>query len=261
MFSLFKRKRKVILCLGGGAARAIANVGVLKVLVENKIPIDMVIGASMGALVGAGYCVGRSLEYMIKVSQEFKMEKITDVTLSSQAITKGQKLREVVKEILDDKSFKDCTIPFGIATTDINTGEDLLYTDGNLQNLVTASCSWPTIFPPVENEGRMLADGGIANSVPVKWAIDGGKNYIIAVKTGFEPQALNSPNMLDYLVQTIQIMGEKLERCQMIHADCAIEPLLHEWTQIDFNKGTEMIIRGVEAAEKIIPQLKKDLGL
>ena len=215
MFPFFKRKRKVVLCLGGGAARAIANVGVLKVLVENKIPIDMVIGASMGALVGAGYCVGRTLEYMVKVSEEFKMDTITDVTFSSQSITKGEKLREVVKEILDNKHFSDCTIPFGIATTDINTGEDILYTDGDLQTLVTASCSWPTIFPPIEYEGRMLADGGIANSVPVKWAIDGGKTYIIAVKTGFEPQGLPSPNMLAYLVQTIQIMGEKLERYQL----------------------------------------------
>ncbi len=92
MFSLFKKRKKVILCLGGGAARAIANVGVLKVLKENNIPIDMVIGASMGALVGSGYCIGRSIDYMVTLAKEFKVEKITDVAFSSQAITKGQKL-------------------------------------------------------------------------------------------------------------------------------------------------------------------------
>ncbi len=136
-----------------------------------------------------------------------------------------------------------------------------MYKNGDLETLVTASCSWPTIFPPVEYDGRLLADGGIANSVPTKWSLDGANNYVIAVKTGFEPQALNSPNLLAYLVQTIQIMGEKMERHQMEKADCMIEPLLHEWTQIDFDKGAEMVVRGEEACIQHIAQIKKDLHL
>ncbi|MDD4202946.1 MAG: patatin-like phospholipase family protein [Candidatus Omnitrophica bacterium] len=265
MFEFFKKKR-TILCLGGGAARAIANIGVLKVLDQEKIPIDLIIGSSMGALVGAAYSVGRSVSYMIQRVEQFDVEEITDITLSRSAFTKGERLNRFITEVTDGKSFKDCKIPLAITATDLNTGEEYLFRSsddpGNMQKIVQASCSWPAFFPPLEFNGKLLADGGIKNSVPVKWAreID-PKAYIIAVKTGFEPQLIKYNHMLEYLVQTIQIMGQELDRYQSLGASCVIEPDLHEFNQLDFAKIPIMLERGELACRKKIKKIKRRIDL
>ena len=258
----FLKKKKTILCLGGGAARAVANIGVIKVLEREKIPIDLIIGSSMGAVVGAAYSVGRSVSYMVQRVEQFDVQQITDITLSKSAFTKGERLHEFIKEITDEKSFKDCKIPLAVTATDLNTGEEYLFKSeddlGNMQRIVQASCSWPAFFPPIEFNGKLLADGGIKNSVPVKWAreID-PKAYIIAVKTGFEPQLLKYNHMLEYLVQTIQIMGQELDRYQSLGASCVIEPDLHEFNQLDFDKAPIMVERGELACRKKIKKIKR----
>ncbi|MBN1353926.1 MAG: patatin-like phospholipase family protein [Candidatus Omnitrophica bacterium] len=254
------RKRKVALALGGGAARGLANLGVLKVFEEERIPIDLVVGTSIGGLIGAAYCLGVPIGVMEKSALNFKLGKLVDLGLSNTAITKGKKLARIVAEFTDKKTFADARIPFAITATDIETGDELVYTKGNLQDIVRASCSWPGIFPPVKIYGRKLADGGIRNSIPVKMARRLGATTVIAVDIGFCVRKGEIKNLIQMFIQSIQIMGEELDEYQSMQADIIIKPKLTNIDQLAFNRAKEAIREGEAAARKSINAIRKKVG-
>lgn len=249
------------MALGGGSARGFANIGVLKVLDREKIPVDLIIGSSMGAFVGAVYALGRNTDYMQSEANKFTLKDITDLQFPSMSVLKGEKLRKKVYSFIGDKMIEDCIIPLAITATDIKTGDEHLFTKGNLAELVTASCSWPGFFPPVEIEGKLLADGGMRNSVPVKWAESLGATFNIAVKVGFEPQKIDVSNIFALMAQSVQIMGEELDKYQSMQADVIIEPDLSGITQLDFHKAQEIIERGEEAANEKVREIKRKLRI
>jgi len=256
--NIFK-KRKVVLALGGGSARGFANIGVLKVLEREKIPIDMIIGSSMGALIGATYSLGNPVKTIIQEAEKFSWKRILDMTFPRVAVLEGKKIANVIGHLTDHKTFEDCKIPIAITATDIETGGEVLFSSGNLQKIILASCSWPGFFPPVEVNGQLLCDGGIRNSVPAKWAKDLGATFVIAVRVGFAPQRIESTNIFQLMIQSIQIMGEELDKYQSTKADVVVEPDLRGISQLDFNKAREIINSGEIATEKVIGKLKRAL--
>jgi len=255
------KKRKVVLALGGGSARGLANIGVLKVLEQHKVPIDLLVGSSMGALIGAAYSGGIPIEKMEKLAWEFKVQDITDVTMPRLAILKGKKLENKIRELTGNISYSDCKIPMAITATNIKNGEELIFTDGDLQKIIKASCSWPGFYPPVKIDGNLLADGGIRHGVPVKWAKELGATFIIAVKVGFAPQKIDENNIFQTLVQSIQIMGEELDKYQSMQANVVIDPKLDNINQLDFDKAREIILIGEAACEREIKRIKSLLRI
>jgi len=258
--SIFK-KRKIVLVLGGGSARGFANIGVLKVLEQERIPIDLIIGSSLGALTAALYSLGMPTHRMEEAAFQFTADKLTDLSISKMSLLKGKKLAKVIEELLEKKGFSDTRIPLAITTTDIETGEELVHTKGNLHKLVLASCSWPGIFPPVEIDGRKLVDGGIRNSIPVKMAKQLGATKIIAVDIGFCVKKGKIENLFQLFIQSIQILGEELDTYQSMQADVVIKPKLHNIDQLAFDKSTQAIRDGEEAAKAAIPEIRKKLNL
>ncbi|MBL7156843.1 MAG: patatin-like phospholipase family protein [Candidatus Omnitrophica bacterium] len=257
---LFK-KPKVALALGGGAARGIANIGVLKVLEKERIPIDLIVGSSIGGLVGAAYGLGVPTYRMEKAALKFSWAKLADFSISKISIIKGKKLAKLIEEFTDKKRFEDAQIPFAITTTDIETGEELMHTKGNLQKVIQASCSWPGIFAPVTIDGRKLTDGGIRNSIPVKMAKRLGATTVIAVDIGFSVKKGKLDNLFQMFIQSIQILGEELDRYQSMQADIIIKPKLHNIDQFAFHRAKRALLDGEEAARKAIPVIKKKLRL
>ncbi len=257
----FLKKRKVALALGGGAARGLANIGVLKVLERERIPIDLIVGSSIGSFVGAGYSVGIPTYRMEEAALGFTMDKLTDFSISRMSALKGKKLGKVIREFTDGKDFEDAQIPIAITATDIETGEELVYTKGNLQEIIKASCSWPGIFPPVAIDDRKLADGGIRNSIPAKMARRLGATIVIAVDVGFCVKAGKLENLFQLFIQSIQIMGKELDAYQSMQADVIIKPKLHNIDQFAFDQAKRAISDGETAARAAIPQICKLLGL
>ena len=257
---LFK-KRKIALALGGGAARGIANIGVLKILKREKIPIDLIVGSSIGGLVGASYCLGVPTYTMEKAALKFSWDKLADFSISRWSVIKGKKLEKIIAEFTDKKTFSDAEIPFAITTTDIETGEELVHTKGNLQKIIRASCSWPGIFPPVVIEGKKLVDGGIRNSIPVKMARDLGATMVIAVDIGFCVKKGKVDNLFQMFIQSIQILGEELDSYQSMQADVIIKPKLLNIDQFAFHRAKRAMQDGEEAAKAAIPKIKKKLRL
>jgi len=261
IFDFLKTKRKVTLVLGGGSARGIAHIGVLKVLERERIPIDRVVGTSMGGLIGAAYAVGVPVKDMEEHAYNFNFKKLLDPTLPKIGLLAGDKLEILIKELIAHRNFEDCRIPLAIVTTDIETGEEIVYQKGNLTKIIRASCSWPGIFNPVRIDGRLLSDGGIKNSVPTKIAKALGADYLLAVDAGFCVKRGRITNIFQMILQSFQITGEELNKYQSLGADFTIKVDLGDIDQSGFERAREAIVKGYHAAEESIGSLKKDLGL
>jgi NTE family protein len=259
---LFK-KSKNILVLGGGSARGLCSIGVLKVLEKyfgkEKMSFDMVIGTSIGSLIGASYCLGMSIEELERRVGEFSWPKMVDFGIYSTGMVKGERLEDIIRDCVDGRGFADMKVPFALTTTDIETGEELIHDSGDLIKLLRASCSWPGIFTAVENEGRLLVDGGVRNSIPTKAAKKYGATFILAVNPGFAVKNQKMNNVLRVTVQAVQIMGEELNAYQSRQADIIIKPDLKNIDQFDFDRSGYIIKMGEAAAEDMIRRIKKRL--
>jgi NTE family protein len=228
---------------------------------RDKMPFDMLVGTSIGSLIGAAYGLGISIEELERKAMRFSWPNLVDLGFFTTGLIKGEKLEKIIREIVNGKGFKDMRVPFALTTTDIETGEELTHTSGDLVKLVRASCSWPGIFSAVEYGGRLLVDGGVRNSIPTKAANEMGGTFIIAVNPGFAVKGQKLNNLLKVTIQGIQIMGEELNAYQAKAADIAIKPILRNIDQFDFDRASEIIREGEIAAEKSINKIKRSLML
>ena len=261
--SIFKRKKRVLV-LGGGSARGLCNIGVLRVL-ENHfgpgaLPFDMVIGTSIGSLIGAAYCLGMSPDELEKKAEKFSWPKLVDIGIHPTGLIKGDRLQEIIRDLINDGTFSRMKVPFALTTTDLETGEEHIHDSGDLVRLIRASCSWPGIFSAVEVDGRMLVDGGVRNSVPTKWAYKAGATFVLAVNPGFAVMKGKITNLLQATIQAMQIMGEELNTYQANIADVAINPKLENIDQFGFDKADIIIRQGEVAAEEKIEEIKRKIG-
>lgn len=261
MFNLFKKNKKVTLVLGGGSARGLAHIGVLKVLEREKIPIDRIVGTSMGAFIGAAYAVGVSISMMEEKAYKFTTDKLLDPTIPRMGLLAGEKLELAIRDMIDSKTFADCKMPVAVVTTDVENGETIVHQTGDLVKIVRASCSWPGIFNPVTIDGMMLSDGGIKSSVPTRVARDLGAEFIIAVDVGFCVKKGKISNIFQMILQSFQITGEELNKYQSMDADITIKVNLGEFDQASFEQAQEAVAKGIESAEAKIEEIKEELGL
>jgi len=259
------QKRKVILVLGGGGARGLSGIGVLKVLIKHfgrdKLPFDMIIGTSIGSLIGAAYCLGIEPLELEKWAVQFTWQNIVDLGFHATGLIKGKKFEDLIFKTIGKQKFSDMRIPFALTTTDIETGEELMHTSGDLVKLIRASCSWPGIFSAVEYNGRLLVDGGLRNSIPTKAAQEFGATFVLAVNPGFCVKKQKVKNLFKAMIQSVQIMGEELNTYQSGLADLTIKPELKDVDQFDFDKAELIIKQGEFAAEQKIKTLKRKLRI
>lgn len=256
-----KTHKKATLVLGGGSARGVAHIGVLKVLERERIEIERIVGTSMGALIGASYAVGTPIDKLEEKAYSFVMNQLLDPTIPRMGLLAGEKLEATIKEIIDNKNFEDCRMPVSIVTTDIENDIEVVYEKGDMAKIIRASCSWPGIFNPVRIDGRLLVDGGIKNSVPTKIAKTFNPDYTIAVDVGFCVRHGRIENILQMLLQSFQIMGHELNKYQANEADVVINVELNELDQTAFNRSREAVYEGMRSAEAMVGQIKKDMAI
>lgn len=157
---------KVGLVLSGGGARGFAHIGVLRVLERHGVVPDVIAGTSMGAVLGALYAAGYRADELFEIADELSWRDIIDVSLNA-GLIKGDKLREFLRQHLPE-TFADLDVPLAVTTTDMETGEQVVFLEGDLVPAVRASACYPGAFEPVDFQGRTLADGGIVNNLPVE---------------------------------------------------------------------------------------------
>lgn len=174
------------LALGSGAARGLAHIGVLKVLDEAGVAVDIIAGTSMGAFIGAMYAAGVPITQMEQAALELdwlSMAKLLDPVLPTSGLTDGKKLVAFMAELLPVRDFKELRLPLAVTATDINTGEAVVIKQGDLLEALRASLAFPGIFSPVRFGQRLLVDGGLCKPIPTDAARTLGAQKIIGVCT------------------------------------------------------------------------------
>lgn len=175
--------QKIGLALGGGSAKGCAHLGVFQYLEENTIQAQMVSGTSIGSFAGAVYAAGKHKE-LLEFSKTITWQMIVqhlDLAFPRQGIMSGKRLEKFLKKFLPYQNIEDLPIPFYAIATDISTGEEIILDKGPLIPAIRASISLPVIFTPIEKEGRLLADGGLVNPLPINVLRNKGAEKIIAV--------------------------------------------------------------------------------
>ncbi|MEM7261631.1 MAG: patatin-like phospholipase family protein [Planctomycetota bacterium] len=287
-------KGKVVLALGGGGSRGLAHLGVMKVLEEEGIPIDGIVGTSVGSIVGAAYAVhGRidpvidfTLEYlrsdefandhfrrlmfgandaelnMLKafVSRIRKGLSFTSL-ITRPAIYDGQTLAEVVNAFVPDIDFADLATPFGVPAIDLRHPVEVLLAAGSVRTAVLASCSLPGFFPPVEVDDMLLADVGVMGSVPVSAAnelVPGAMVIAVDLSSELEPIERIEKGW-DSIMRCETIAARKLNQLELARADVVIRPDIGAKYWSDFTELRRMIEAGAEAARAKIPEIRSRL--
>ena len=161
-------KTKIGLALGGGAAKGIAHVGVLKALQDAKVDIDFIAGTSAGAIAAALYAFRLDLETIDQLARGLTFSKVTNFKLAKTGFFSTDSLKQLLLEQIGPVNIEDASIPLAIVTTDIKTGEVVTLTRGSLADAVCASTAIPGIYIPVSIGGRTLVDGGLLQNVPIQ---------------------------------------------------------------------------------------------
>ncbi len=268
---------KVGLALGSGAARGIAHIGVIKALTEADIPIHMIAGTSMGCLVGACFAADSRISVLEEIALTSNLRKLTQLldpkfTFLRWGLLSGGRVEAFLRNIIGDKKFSDCEIPFSAVACDIKTGNEIIINSGSLIKGVRASISIPAIFVPVNYDGVYLVDGGAVNPVPADIVRFMGANFTIAVNVLNDPRrrrhlgltgdkrSSKPPTLFNTLIQTIYIMEYEIVRSSILKADILIEPDVTQIEPYEFYRGQEAIEAGYKAAVPVVPEIKKLLA-
>jgi NTE family protein len=254
-------KPKVALVLGGGAARGFAHVGVLRVLEQEKIPIDMIVGTSVGSLIGAMYASNPNSFELEWTSFTLEKDDIFDFSILSSATgpVKGEKLEKFVNAKVPVKNIEQLKVPFYAVAADLNTGEPVVFSSGPVCKAVRASCSIPGVFTPLSYNNRQLIDGGVLGNVAPEVARQYGANLVIVVSIDKSTQNKDTGNLVSITLQAIAIMSNKIDSYKLKEADVLIAPEIGDVGTMDFTQKKRCMQAGIDAAQKAIPEIKKRL--
>ncbi len=272
---LFKKQNlKVGLALGSGAARGLAHIGVLKALKEAEIPIDIIAGTSMGAMVGACFAKDGTITTVEETALNTgwkEMARFLDSKIGHirQGLIYGGRVDNLLQSLIGSIKFNQLKIPFSCITTDINTGERVVITSGLVKDAVRASISIPGIFVPVVVQDKCLVDGGLIDPLPIEALKEMGANVMIAINVLVDPQrskrsASSSkgsavpeiPNIFNAILQSLYIMEYEIAKHIILQADLVISPQVSHIEAFDFNRGEEAILTGYKAGKEILPKLR-----
>jgi NTE family protein len=256
--ALAVRTPAIGLALGGGFARGIAHIGVLKVLEEEGIPVRVVTGTSVGALIGACYCSGLSISEMQDVAHSVRFTTFARWTLSRYGFASNDRMVAFLARTLKCKTFEDLRIPLGVTATDFNTGEGVVFHSGSIVEPVRASCAYPGMFLPVEIRGRYLIDGMLSHPVPTRPLLEMGADRVLAVHLK-GTWALGGPprHLFDVIGQSFAIAQDAMSSLWRGAADVVVEPDVAGFAYDDFKRADDLIRAGEVAMRDALPEVRK----
>jgi NTE family protein len=244
--------------LGGGFARGMAHIGVLKVLEQEGIPVRMIAGTSVGALIGACYCSGLSIEELEKVARSVRFTTFARWTVSRYGFASNDRMVQFLNRTLKVKTFEELRIPLGITATDFNTGEGVVFHSGSMIDPVRASCAYPGMFLPVNIRGRWLVDGMLSHPVPTSPLHEMGADRVIAVHLRGQWSKDGAPrHLFDVIGQSFAIAQDQMSHLWRGAADVIVEPDVAGFAYDDFKRAGELITAGETATQKALPEIRK----
>ena len=248
--------------LGGGFARGIAHIGVLKVLEEEGIPVRAITGTSVGALIGACYCSGLSIPEMEQVAHVSRFTTFARWTVSRNGFASSDRMASFLTRTLKVRTFEELRTPLGVTATDFNTGEGVVFHSGSIVDPVRASCSYPGMFLPVEIRGRYLVDGMLSHPVPTRPLREMGANRVLAVHLKGTWANGGAPrHLFDVIGQSFAIAQDAMSSLWREAADLVIEPNVAGFGYDDFKRADELIHAGEVAMRQALPEVRKWLEI
>jgi NTE family protein len=286
------KKFKVGLALGGGGVRGLVHIGVLKVFERAHIPIDIIVGTSMGAVIGGSYALlGQSftleekvlellkrgeiarLEFLAAESRPEEKRKIVEGLITfvkellpwnlrgiKRWIANGAEIELLVRELVEEADFSQTRIPFACVACDLKTGEEIILKEGKMIEAIMASSSVPGVFPPIEIKGKLLVDGAMTSEVPVEAARKLGADFIIAVNAESKIFQSKFRHGMDILFQSDEIRSRELIRLKLEMADFVIQPWIENISWAAFSKGEQCIREGEKATLGALNRLKSAIA-
>ena len=247
--------RRIGLALGGGAAKGIAHIGVLKAIEENHLNVEFIAGTSIGALVASYYAFGKTVDNLQEISKEMKFTSMIGFTWQKKGLFSTKSFREMVIRDLGDVRIEEARIPLAICATDIATGERIILRSGNLADAICASVAVPGMFIPVEIDGRQLVDGGITENVPVSALEQMGAGITIAVNLNGCPHYQKPDDMIAIMGNAIDIAIDLRTKEQLKKADLVLSLDLKDFSRLgDSEEFKELFRIGHEGMQKKINQ-------
>ena len=262
-------KRRIGLALGSGSARGWAHIGVIRALGAAGIRPHLVVGTSIGALVGAAYALEKldSLEAWVRGFRLRDVVGFFDVGFGS-GLIKGERLIKALREGVADRAMEELTIPFAAVATALQTGDEVWLRNGSTLDAVRASIALPGLFPPVRREGTLLVDGGLVNPVPVSLARAMGADIVIAVdlssdmvgrRLRADQDGEAKPSPVDIFISSMQVMQVRIARSRMAGEppNLVVAPRVSQVGLLDFHRAAEAIDEGRHAVERVAAQLEE----
>jgi NTE family protein len=287
---MFWKKKRIGLALGGGGARGLAHIGVLRVLEKEEIPIDLIAGTSIGALVGGAYASGINPDGLQKKveeylnSAEFRSSAIKafegahakgEVGLAQKiqtylrnhfyliqamfkpGILSNEDFQTTIDYFIPDIQIEETRIPFRAVATDLVSGEEIIFSKGSLRQAVMASCAVPGAIAPLKEGERLLSDGGTICRVPSPVARQEGADIVIAVVVdrGIGSEELRT--VVDVYLRVSEIMGERLKQYELAEADVVILPVVGDLHWSNFSQAMNLIDEGEKAAREKLDDIRR----
>lgn len=247
----------VALALGSGGNRGFAHVGVIKVLEENNIPVDIVVGTSAGSVVGALYAGGYHADGLEQMALNLNKSELDDYELSAEGYIRGERLQDFINQALQNRSIEQLDKPFAAMATELASGRATVFNQGNTGMAVRASSSIPGIFQPVPINGSEYVDGGLTNPVPVNVAQKMGADIVIAVDVSRQPQNYpKTTNVIKILLQSVRIMRQKIIDNEITAAQVVIRPRIGVTPDLNPESKQSLIKAGEDAANAAMPEIR-----
>ncbi len=271
---------KIGLALGGGGARGLAHIGVLKAFEQNAIPIHCISGTSIGALVGGAYAFAPDSEQVKKriyelisseiydnsgldlfakgepaenffgqVAKYVRQRVVINLAHRRNSLVSGRRLESVVDFLLPDQNIESAQMPLAVVATDLNRGEDVVFTAGSLRKAALASSSIPGFLPPLKYNGYVLTDGVVTNPVPVQAAFDLGAEIVVAVDVSQELDRIGEElSIIDVMFRGNAITSRSLREMHLQRANFVLRPEVGQTHWADFGEFDALIQTGEVAA-------------
>jgi len=253
---LIDRRLKIGLALGGGFARGIAHVGVLRALEKLEIPIHAIAGVSSGSIAAALYASGLSTDEIEQAARRLKFSDVARWTISRSGLVESQRMTTYLSRLLKRRSFEEMTMPLAVVATDLLSGKPVVFRDaGDVVLPIRSSCAYPGLFHPVKHQGRLLVDGAMTVEVPAALARQLGATHVISVYLPAPDAGGNFRNVFQVVNRCFQILQSQAEDNWRTESDLGIAPDVGgtEWN--GFSSGAHLIAAGEAAALAALPEI------
>jgi NTE family protein len=251
----------VALALGGGFAHAYSYLGVLGVVQEEQIPISCIAGSSIGGVLGAAYAAGIPLGSIIAKCREIRFRNLAPWRISRPSLASNKHLASLLDRCFDSRQFEDLAIPVTIVSTDLGTGDPVVFKQGLLAQALGASCAFPGLFEPVQIGTRYLADGVLVAPVPTHAARELGAQIVVGVSVGSHDCDRGVPSNIFHVVsRAINAVQKNHQDTWEQHADVVLYPSVQSIAWNDFARIDEAVEAGATASRNALPQIRKLLA-